>query len=357
MTHDTRSAAAVALAIAVATMLTACGGDGGQTTTAATSATPPLRAGMARGANVTAYSRDALAGDQAAAALRRLRAQGADEVVFPILWFQQAKDSTELAPEPLQTPSDDSVIAAVRVARAMGMRTAIAPHINVDDGTFRGEIEPGDRAAWYASYRDLLEHYASLAQRANATMLVVGSELVSMTKDTDQWASLIADARKRFVGRLTYAANWVDEAEQVRFWPKLDAVGIDAYMPLTPDDPNPTIAELQQAWQPYIARMAKVGAQAGKPVLLTELGYTSREGTAQAPATEGDGPIDQQAQANAYAGAFRALGHAEWLDGILIWDWSADGRESPGDYSPQGKAAQTVMRRWFGGVVPSDAAG
>jgi hypothetical protein len=337
-------------------LLAACGGDGngGQTTTTKPDE-PPLRAGMARGANVTAYSPDGLNTGQANAALQNLRAQGADEVVFPVLWFMADKTSSEIAPKADQTPSDDSVIAAVREAKTMGLRTAIAPHINVDDGTFRGEIEPADRAAWYASYRTMLEHYASLAQRANAGMLVVGSELVSMTKDTDAWEALIAAARNRFVGQLTYAANWVDEAEQVQFWGKLDSVGIDAYMPLTPDDPDPSIDELQDAWQPYITRMRKVGDDAGKPVLLTELGYTSREGTAQAPATEGDGPVSEQAQANAYAGAFRALGHQDWISGMLIWDWSAEGRIGPGDYSPQGKLAQAVMRRWFGGVAPSDA--
>lgn len=336
-------------------MSAACGDSSGQTTTTGTSS-PPLRSGMARGANVTAYTPNGLSAAQASAALRDLRAQGADEVVFPVLWFMPDQTSDTIAPKADQTPSDDSIIAAVRAARTMGLRTVIAPHVNVDDGTFRGEIEPTDRAAWYASYRTMLEHYASLAQRANAEMLVVGSELVSMSKDTDAWEALIAEARNRFAGPLTYAANWVDEAEQVQFWGKLDSVGIDAYMPLTPDDPNPSIDELERAWDRFIPRMRKVGHDAGKPVLLTEIGYTSHEGTAQAPATEGDGPVSEQAQANAYAGAFRALGHQDWISGLLIWDWSAEGRVGPGDYSPQGKLAQTVMRRWFGGAAPSGAA-
>jgi hypothetical protein len=337
--------------------VSACGANGGQTPTANPDV-PPLRAGMARGANVTAYSPGGLATGQANAALQNLRAQGADEVAFPVLWFMPDKTSSQIAPKPDETPSDDSIVAAVRAARALGLRTVIAPHINVDDGTFRGEIAPADRAAWYASYRAMLEHYASLAQRASAGMLVVGSELVSMSKDTDAWEDLIAAAKNRFVGRLTYAANWVDEAEQVRFWAKLDSVGIDAYMPLTPEDADPSVDALQAAWQPYVARMRKVGDDAGRPVLLTELGYTSREGTAQAPATEGDGPVSQQAQANAYAGAFRALGHQSWVSGLLMWDWSAEGRVGPGDYSAEDKQAQTVMRRWFGGgAAVGDATG
>ena len=339
----------------LASALCACGVRSGPAAT--NTATPPLRAGMARGANVTAYTPNGLASPQAEAALRDLRAQGADEAVFPVLWFMADRTASEIAPKPDETPTDDAIIAAVRRARALGMRTAIAPHIKVDDGTFRGEIAPADRAAWFASYRTMLQRYASLAQRAHADLLVVGSELVSMSPDTDAWTALIAEARDRFVGDLTYAANWVDEAEQVRFWDKLDLIGIDAYMPLTPDDPEPTVAQLQAAWQPYLDRMRRVSDGAGRPVLITEIGYTSREGTAQAPATEGDGPVSQQAQADAYAGAFRALGHQDWISGLLIWDWSAEGRVGPGDYSPQGKQAQAVMRRWFGGAAPSDATG
>ncbi len=312
---------------------------------------------MTRGANVTAYRPDVLAGGQAAAALRELRAQGADEVVFPVLWFQAAKDTTAIAPKPDETPSDDSLIAAVHLAHALGMRAGIAPHIQVDDGTFRGEIEPSDRAAWYASYRRMLVHFASVAQRANADLLVVGSELTSMSGDTDTWTALIADARARFFGRLTYAANWVDEAEHVAFWQHLDAIGIDAYMPLAPDDPTPSIQQLEQAWQPYVERMRAVGDRAGRPVVVTEIGYTSRAGTAASPATEGSGAVDPQAQADAYAAAFRALGHQDFISGLLIWEWSADGRESPGGYSPQGKPAQAVLRRWFGGAAPSGTAG
>lgn len=180
---------------------------------------------------------------------------------------QTTTTNTDVPPlragKPDETPSDASVITVIREARALGLRTAIAPHIKVEDGTFRGEIEPDDRVAWYASYRTMLGHYAGLAQRADAGMLVVGSELVSMSKDTDAWETLIAHARDRFAGPLTYAANWVDEAEQVRFWDQLDQVGIDAYMPLTPDEATPSVDQLVDAWQPYLSRMRQVGDRAG----------------------------------------------------------------------------------------------
>lgn len=343
---------ALVYAVALAVVVAGCADDGGApgaTTAAGRADGPPVRDGLSRGANVTAYASGALAEPPAEAALRALRDAGADQVVFPALWFQDTARSTAIGPEPLQTPSDASIVAAARTAKELGMDVGIAAHINVRDGTFRGRIDPISRADWFASYRRMLVHFADLARRANADLLLVGSELETMSPDTAAWRELIAEARTRFDGRLTYGANWVHEAERIGFWDALDAVGIDAYMPLTPDERDPTVTQLRAAWTPWVQRMERLHRRTGKPVLLTEIGYTSRGGTAQAPAQEGDGPIDQAAQATAYEAAFQALGHRAWIGGILIWDWSADGRESPGDYSPQGKQAQEVLRRWYGG--------
>jgi len=345
-------AVALVAAVGVAAAIVRSVGDAGdeRSRAAASDGTgPPVRPGFAKGANVTAYSADALAAPEATAALRALRATGADHVAFPVLWFQETRRSTSVLPDAHETPSDASLLAAAQVARSLGMTVAFAPHVNVRDGTFRGELAPSDRTAWFTSYRTMVEHYADLAARAGATSYVVGSELVSLSGDEAAWRALIDAARTRFRGRLTYAANWVQEAESVRFWDALDEVGIDAYMPLTPGDPDPTVAQLRAAWEPWLARMRAVGARTGRPVVLTEVGYTSRLGTAQEPARERDGAISQEAQARAYEAAFEAIGHRDWITGAYVWDWSADGRTDAGDYSPQGKTAQAVLTRWYGG--------
>ena len=43
----------------------------------------------------------------------------------------------------------DSVANLVRMAQRLGLEVAIKPHVDVKDGTFRGEIQPLDRAAWF----------------------------------------------------------------------------------------------------------------------------------------------------------------------------------------------------------------
>ncbi len=307
-----------------------------------------LRPGFERGANVTAYVEAALAGPRADAALVGLRRLGADAVTFPLLWFEDARDSAQLAPDRRQTPSDRSVLHAMAVAHVLGMRVTLTPIVSVRDGTFRGMLAPSDRAAWFHSYRRMLGHYANLARRGSAVRLVVGSELTSMTGDTAAWQNLIRLARSRFGGQLTFAANWVAGAEQIGFWPSLDAIGVDAYMPLTAS-PDPPTADLRAAWQPWIARLGALHQRTRRPVVVTEFGFPSRLGAAARPSVEGSGPIDQAPQARAIAAALDALGHQPWITGAFVWDWSAEGREpsNGGGYSPQGKQAQTVLGRFW----------
>lgn len=109
----------------------------------------------------------------------------------------------------------------------------LKPHVDVADGSFRGQLRPTDPVAWFASYHTMIDHYAALAADGGARTLVVGDELASQSGRTADWRALITEVRRRFAGMLTYGANWVDEAEHVGFWDALDTIGVDGYMPLS----------------------------------------------------------------------------------------------------------------------------
>jgi hypothetical protein len=299
--------------------------------------------------NVTSYAPGGYATPGARAALRALRATGTTHVAFAFTWYVKTRTSSTVSPDPLKTPTSAAVLSAMRYAGTLGFRTAVKPLVDAADGTFRGELAPRDHAAFYRSYAQLLDQAAVLADAGGAEALVVGTELKSLSGDEPQWREMIARARRAFPGRLTYGANWVDEAEQVRFWDALDEIGVDAYMPLSRSDPDPPVADLVAAWRPYARRLATLSARWRRPVVFTELGYASREGAALRPGVEGDGPVSARAQARAYEAAFRALRGERWLRGIWWWDWSVDGlnaRVGDGSFRPAGKAAATVLRRW-----------
>jgi hypothetical protein len=311
---------------------------------------PRLPLEWRRGMNATAYQPEAFGSATADEALRALRATGTTSLEIVPNWYMDAPNSSGVAPDPAKTPTDASVEHAISKARELGFDVWLKPHVDVKDGTFRGEIQPDDREAWFTSYRGMIEGYADLAARSGATGLVVGTELTTMAAETDRFRGLIAGVRDRFDGTLTYAANRIDEAEKVGFWDDLDLIGIDAYMPLdTPNPDDPSVDELVEAWQPYIDRIQALHERTGKDVLFTELGYESQVGAALEHPT---GEVSQAAQATAYEAAFEAWSNADfgWFQGIYWWDWSLEGLNAEtedGSFRMAGKEAEQVLRHWY----------
>jgi hypothetical protein len=60
---------------------------------------------------------------------------------------------------------------------------------------------------------------------------------------------------------------------------------------------------------------------------------------------------DMACQANAYEALFRVFAHEPWWDGVFWWLWRADataGGTGDSDFTPHGKPAEAVLRRWYG---------
>jgi hypothetical protein len=228
------------------------------------------------------------------------------------------------------------------------MKVVLKPHVDVIDDSYRGDIQPSDRSAWFRSYGRFIDHYASLAASNSLDMVVVGTELKSMSSDTDPWRAVIQTVRDRFFGPITYAANW-DEVDQVQFWDDLDAIGVDAYYPLTHSlGERPTLQTLVTAWDGIAAQLESKSTQWSRPVILTEVGYPSQIGATFTPYEVTDQPADQNVQAIAYHATFNALEDSDWLVGISWWSWRADpgdGEDPSVEYSPEGKRAQGELAR------------
>jgi len=325
----------------------------------ALAATAPVSAGWReRGVDLTSYQPEVFASADAAAQLDRIKATGSTTVSIVVTWYQPDKAADDVQPDGAKSATEDGVRAIAAAAAQRGMTVALKPHVDVLDGTFRGQIAPKDPAAWMRSYTGFVTRMADLATAIGATTFVVGTELETLSGRTADWRALIAQVRQRFTGRLTYAANWVAEAERVKFWDALDLIGIDAYMPLTKDDPDPTVAELVRGWQPWRTRLASLSASVHRPVLFTELGYPSRLGAADRPSQEGDGAVSQPAQARLYEAAFRVFEDVPWFRGVWWWDWPAGGGDparDAGSYTPAGKLAERTMTRWLA-TAPAPAA-
>lgn len=303
-----------------------------------------------RSMNFTAWTADGYGTDAARQSLRDLAALGTNRIVLTPTWYMDTAASNSVAPDPAKTPTDASLRSVMSDARSLGMRVTLKPHVDVRDGTFRGAIAPADRTAWFGSYGAMLSHYAHLARAGKADTLVVGTELTTMATDTASFQALIAQARSLFSGTLTYAANWIDGADAIGFWDRLDAIGIDAYMPLSTGRATPTVAALAAAWAPYVRRISDLHARTGQPVMFTELGYQSRTDALDHPASASGSP-DPRIQEVAYAAALRVWRAVPWFKGISWWNWEAEptGEDPAGSFSIAGKPAAAVLRDAQGG--------
>ncbi len=260
-----------------------------------------------------------------------------------------------------EAPFEDNrraVLAAVRQAHARGLRVFLVPHLWVETGEWRALIDPGDDAAWARwtdAYRGFVITWAEVAREAEVDMLSVGVELRSWvtTPRAGSMLSIIADVRRVYPGLLTYSANW-DDVEDTQIFGALDLVGINAFYPLA-DHEGATREELAAGGRRVAAKIAKLARTLERPVVLTEIGYTTRADPAVRPWEWPDGMTavhpDQQAQADAYRALIAPFLEARWCAGFFVWRYYADpddvSQEAEWGFSPRGKLAELVLRDAF----------
>jgi hypothetical protein len=296
--------------------------------------------------------------------LRAIKDLGANTVTFAVTWYTPSVRSSEIMATG-GTATDASLVWAIRAARSLGLTVVLKPHLDSEDGQWRAFINPPDAAQWFAHYTALLDHYATLAQQEGVRLLCIGAELISMSTNRaylPRWRVLIASARRRFHGQLTYSANWgattfAEEFPRVAFWDALDYLGISAYFPLATTG-SPVRETARAAWVAW--RTTKIWPEVQrwrKPILFTEIGYRSALGTAQHPFLYADGaPLNAQEQAACYGGLFQAWSSVPWLAGALFWEWSIGGGSATDTgYDIAYKPVAAVVRAWFHGYASAVA--
>ncbi|HLF28483.1 MAG TPA: hypothetical protein VJG32_19285 [Anaerolineae bacterium] len=288
-------------------------------------------------------------------ALERYAALGGGWISLIVTGYQDNIDATSIV-KSAATPTDADLIHVIDQARRLGLKVMLKPHVDLanDPLRWRGEIGfhfifEQQWADWFSSYRRFIEHYAQLAEAHSVEQFSIGTELASTSHRGADWRGVIAGVRARYTGRITYAAMHSGEETRIRWWDAVDLIGVDAYYPLT-YKPRPSLSALRASWTAYVSRLARLAAAWGKPILITEIGYRSREGAARQPddwATAG--PIDLQAQANAYQAAFESLYHQPWFAGMYWWMWFPNSRGGLADdsYTPFGKPAEDILRVWY----------
>ncbi|MCU0690542.1 MAG: hypothetical protein MUF54_04005 [Polyangiaceae bacterium] len=251
-----------------------------------------------------------------------------------------------------------AVLDAIRMAHARGLRVLLVPHLWVESGAWRAEINPGSDAAWERwarGYRAFLLAWAQVAQEANADMFSVGVELRSWacTNRAPSLLKIIREVRLAYDGPLTYSANW-DDVDDTVILGELEVIGINAFYPLAQEQ-DADFVTLLRGGETVAAKVRALSENWRRPVLFTEIGYTTRANPAVRPWEWPDAmkgvKVDQQAQADAYRALLAPVLEEPGFLGFFVWRVYADpndmSQEAEWGFSPRGKRAELVVRDAF----------
>ena len=290
-------------------------------------------------------------------ALDRLENMNANAVSLLVTWYMNEDTSTVIQRDPLKTHTDAEIEATIDTIHNRGMRVMLKPHVDVRNGTWRGAIQPSNIDSWFASYRDSIAvHYAEIAQTHGVELFCIGTEFSTLdNSNTARWTEIIDTIRSICPScSLTYASNW-DAYSSVSFWDRVDLVGIDAYFPLS-DQRDPPLDTLLNGWIQWVQEIATWRVSIGKPVLITEIGYSSRDFAASEPwigcprADNCSYDYNSELQARCYEAALTSFADSTWFKGFFWWNWfpvSDAGGFCNRDFTPQNKPAEDILKAWY----------
>ena len=338
----TRSCSVAALAI-----LAAAGVAAGAEPTPVTSA-PPVQRGVALGL----YSEDPEW--SYVDMLDEMVAVGTSHVAIVVPYYMKDWRSFTIYKHPRFSAPMSTVERTIGDARARGLTVFLFPILRLEDesnGNWRGNLQPADVDAFYASYREFILAFAQLAERLGVPLLSVGSELASMDVDAARWRKIIAAVRGVYRGALTYSANW-DHYADVAFFDALDYAGVTGYFELAEKSralaEDPSIDALVHSWREYHRRLMRWQHRTGKPILITEVGYLSQRGAAARTWNEGaNEALDLDLQRRCYEAFRRVWDGEDRLAGAYFWNWFGWGGPKSKEYTPRAKPAAKEIGAWY----------
>ncbi len=261
----------------------------------------------------------------------------------------------------------EDVRRAIRMAHGRGLQVMLVPHLWVESGEWRAKIDPGTDAGWDAwtkSYGAFVRAWAEVAEAEHVDLLSAGVELRSWvtTPRAPLFASFVRELRVIYKGPITYSANW-DDVEDTVVLSELDVIGVNAFYPLADKDGAPFSALLEGGVR-VRERVKRLADTWQKPVLFTEIGYTTRPDPAIRPWEWPDKmenvKVDEEAQADAYRALVAPLLDEPRFAGFFVWRVYADpddvSQEAEWGFSPRGKRAELVVRDAFATWWAGDAA-
>lgn len=318
--------------------------------------------------------------------LSRVRDLGATWVAltpFGRIWSTRT-NTIDLTFETPFALNRQSILHAIDQAHAHGLRVMLVPHLWVETGGWRGELEPHappdvydsqgqvlvrgradeeDMLKFASAYRRFVLAWAEVAEQKNVEIFSFGVELrswVTSGRATFSLKNLIREVRSKFSGSLTYSGNW-DDIDDTVVLGEFDLIGINAFYPLT-NQTNATFDDMRNGGLSVAAHVRQLAQRWNKPVLFTELGYTARPNAALRPWEWPDHMqgirVDEETQAMAYQAVLSEVIHEPSFLGFFVWRVFADpedvSQEAAWGFPIFNKQAEQIVREAFATQWESD---
>ncbi len=315
-----------------------------------------------KGVAYTSWQRGEYSSQQSDTTLSQvIKPMGVNWITLLVTCYQEKITSTEIQCKANSSTPADDLTHIIQYAHSLGIRVMLKPHIDLtnDPNHWRGQIAFGDDEVawekWFDSYRNFITHYADIAQKTGTDYFAVGTELSGTSHRAEQWQAVVKAVRAIYSGPLIYAANWGEE-DRITWWDKVNAIGVDAYYPLTRSN-QPTVADLKAAWAPIVSRLGQLSKKWNRPIVFTEIGYRSLDGANREPYNyQISGGLDLQEQADCYQAVFDTFTGQDWWRGVFWWNWTtnpAQGGLSDTNYTANNKPAENILRTHYGAPLRS----
>lgn len=246
-------------------------------------------------------------------------------ISFPI--YSNGLSSSSVYPEldcqtgEYSTPPFALLTDVIKLAEQDGLSVLLRPLVTlvkVPRHEWRGEAEPTNVTAWFASYLRALTPYLELAQSLHVQHFAISTELDSLAT-RGGFARIVKAAKKLYTGDRVVAYTWTSHYGKQHWAGTSDA--IDAYPSvLAPSTSTPT--QLLDDWDALLRnnplyRMPVVASTEA----IDEVGILAIDGSYLHPLSWTSQPFDQNIQANWFTAACMFM-KEHHMKGIYFWgDW------------------------------------
>lgn len=182
-----------------------------------------------------------------------------------------------------KTPPPERLRLVVRSAQRHRLRVTMRPAIDqtnlmVEDGQWRGTLEPQNRDKWFSSYLAVLKPYLEMAEDLHVEQFDIGLELNTLEGDR-RWGDVVRQATAWYHGTLSYSVHWETFQDEDNQLPTA-RFGINAYPSLDLPD-NASQDRITAAWVDWLEAVGK-GHDLSE-VSLDEVGIPATNGAYKRP--------------------------------------------------------------------------